>query len=58
MISSPIHIGLDAKIKLGCTRDGKLMAAEISHLYDGGAYSDRGAVMSRAGASDCTRQPL
>ncbi|QDS34157.1 xanthine dehydrogenase family protein molybdopterin-binding subunit [Brevibacillus brevis] len=54
MISSPVHIGLDAKIKLGCTRDGKLMAAEILHLYDGGAYSDRGAVMSRAGASDCT----
>ncbi|CAI8724039.1 hypothetical protein EMIT07CA2_130009 [Brevibacillus sp. IT-7CA2] len=45
MISSPVHIGLDAKIKLGCTRDGKLMAAEILHLYDGGAYSDRGAVM-------------
>ncbi|QOT01415.1 xanthine dehydrogenase family protein molybdopterin-binding subunit [Brevibacterium sp. JNUCC-42] len=54
MISSPVHIGLDAKIKLGCTRDGKLMAAEILHLYDGGAYSDRGAVMSRAGAVDCT----
>ncbi|WP_282943531.1 xanthine dehydrogenase family protein molybdopterin-binding subunit [Paenibacillus sp. RC67] len=54
MISSPIHIGLDAKIKLGCTREGKMMAAEILHLYDGGAYSDRGAVMSRAGAVDCT----
>lgn len=54
MISSPVHIGLDAKIKLGCNHDGKLMAAEILHLYDGGAYSDRGAVMSRAGAVDCT----
>ena len=54
MISSPVHIGLDAKIKLGCTQDGKLMAAEILHLFDGGAYSDRGAVMSRAGAVDCT----
>jgi CO/xanthine dehydrogenase Mo-binding subunit len=54
MISSPVHIGLDATIKLGCTREGRMMAAEILHLYDGGAYSDRGAVMSRAGAIDCT----
>ncbi|RKP58228.1 xanthine dehydrogenase family protein molybdopterin-binding subunit [Cohnella endophytica] len=54
MISSPVHIGLDATVKLGCTREGKLMATEILHLYDGGAYSDRGAVMSRSGAIDCT----
>ncbi|WP_442603984.1 xanthine dehydrogenase family protein molybdopterin-binding subunit [Paenibacillus sp. KN14-4R] len=54
MISSPVHIGLDARIKLGCTHEGRMMAAEILHLYDGGAYSDRGVVMSRAGAVDCT----
>lgn len=54
MISSPVHIGLDAKIKLGCTQEGKIMAVEILYLFDGGAYSDRGAVMSRAGAADCT----
>jgi len=54
MISSPVHIGLDARIKLGCDQEGRLMAAEILHLYDGGAYSDRGAVMSRSGAVDCT----
>ncbi|WP_102716391.1 xanthine dehydrogenase family protein molybdopterin-binding subunit [Paenibacillus castaneae] len=54
MISSPVHIGLHAKIKLGCSLEGKMMAAEILHLYDGGAYSDRGAVMSRSGAVDCT----
>ncbi|TDF98334.1 xanthine dehydrogenase family protein molybdopterin-binding subunit [Paenibacillus piri] len=54
MISSPVHIGLDARIKLGCNREGRLTAAEILHLFDGGAYSDRGAIMSRAGATDCT----
>jgi CO/xanthine dehydrogenase Mo-binding subunit len=54
MISSPVHIGLDARIRLGCTHGGKIAAAEILHLYDGGAYSDRGVVMSRAGAIDCT----
>ncbi|WP_234032725.1 xanthine dehydrogenase family protein molybdopterin-binding subunit [Paenibacillus faecalis] len=54
MVSSPVHIGLDASIKLGCTNEGKLMAAEIEYLYDGGAYSDRGAIMNRAGAIDST----
>jgi CO/xanthine dehydrogenase Mo-binding subunit len=54
MISSPVHIGLDARIKLGCSDEGKITAVEILHLYDGGAYSDRGVVMSRAGATDCT----
>ncbi|MCD9025483.1 xanthine dehydrogenase family protein molybdopterin-binding subunit [Cohnella silvisoli] len=54
MISSPVHIGLDATIKLGCTHEGTIAAAEILYLYDGGAYADRGAVMSRAGAVDCT----
>jgi len=54
MVSSPVHIGLEAWVKLGCTKEGRLTAAEIMHLYDGGAYSDRGPVMSRAGAVDCT----
>ncbi|GAA0135359.1 xanthine dehydrogenase family protein molybdopterin-binding subunit [Paenibacillus sp. YSY-4.3] len=54
MVTSPVHIGLDSTIKLGCTREGKIMAVEILHLFDGGAYSDRGAIMSRAGATDCT----
>lgn len=54
MISSPVHIGLEAKVRLGCTNEGKLTAAEILFLYDSGAYSDRGAIMSKAGASDCT----
>jgi CO/xanthine dehydrogenase Mo-binding subunit len=54
MITSPVHIGLDANVKLGCTTEGKLAAAEITHLFDGGAYSDRGAIISRAAAVDCT----
>lgn len=54
MVSSPVHIGLESTIKLGCTREGKIMAVEILHLFDGGAYSDRGPIMSRAGATDCT----
>lgn len=54
LITSPVHIGLDAKIKLGASRDGKLQAAEYEFLFDTGAYSDMGAGMSKAGAVDCT----
>ena len=54
MLTSPGHIGLEARIKLGCTKDGKLQAADILYLWDGGAYSDKAADLSRAGAVDCT----
>lgn len=54
MISSPCRIGLDAKVKLGATKDGKLKAVEITYLVDCGAYSDIGAVITKSIASDCT----
>ncbi|ENQ3079002.1 xanthine dehydrogenase family protein molybdopterin-binding subunit [Bacillus cereus] len=53
-ITSPVHIGLQAKVKLGCTKDGKLQAAEILYLFDGGAYADRAVTMSKAAGLDCT----
>ncbi|WEG12877.1 xanthine dehydrogenase family protein molybdopterin-binding subunit [Pullulanibacillus sp. KACC 23026] len=54
MITSPVHIGLDATIKLGATKEGLLKAAEITFLFDGGAYSDKAVDISVAGAVDCT----
>lgn len=54
MISSPCHIGLEATVKLGATKDGKLTSAFYDFYYDSGAYSDTGAGMSKAGAVDCT----
>lgn len=54
LITSPVHIGLHAKIKLGATKEGKLKAAEYAFYFDSGAYSDMGAGMSKAGAVDCT----
>lgn len=54
MITSPIHVGLEAHVKMGCTKDGKLKAAEITYLFDGGAYSDMGAIMAKSAAADCT----
>lgn len=54
MITSSVHIGLDAIVKLGATRQGKIMAADIQFLFDGGAYGDKALDISRAGAVDCT----
>lgn len=54
MISSPVKIGLDAKIKLGCTKDGIIKAAEITYLVDGGAYSDMAVGITKSLAEDCT----
>ncbi|MCM3764294.1 xanthine dehydrogenase family protein molybdopterin-binding subunit [Neobacillus niacini] len=54
MITSPCHIGLDATVKLGAGRDGKLKAAFIQYLWDGGAYSDKAIDVTRSGAVDCT----
>ncbi|MBU9714072.1 xanthine dehydrogenase family protein molybdopterin-binding subunit [Evansella tamaricis] len=54
MITSPCHMGLDAKVKLGCTADGYLQATELTYLVDSGAYSDKAIHLSRACAVDCT----
>lgn len=54
LITSPVHIGLQAKVKLGASTDGKLQAARYEFYFDSGAYSDMGAGMSKAGAVDCT----
>ncbi|RBN38561.1 aldehyde oxidase, partial [Priestia megaterium] len=54
MLTSPVHIGLDAKIKLGCSKEGLLQAADILYLFDSGAYADKGTDLSKAAAADCT----
>lgn len=54
MITSPCHIGLDAKVKIGADRSGKIKVMEILYLWDGGAYSDKAIDVTRSGAVDCT----
>ncbi|MDR6550693.1 xanthine dehydrogenase family protein molybdopterin-binding subunit [Paenibacillus qinlingensis] len=54
MIGSPSHIGLEAQVKLGATRDGRLTAAEITLLFDNGGYTDVGAIVTESAAVDCT----
>jgi len=54
LLTAPVHIGLDATVKLGCSKDGKLLAAEMVYLFDSGAYADKSPNLNRAGAVDCT----
>jgi CO/xanthine dehydrogenase Mo-binding subunit len=54
MSSSAVQIGMEARIKLGATKAGKLKAAEMTLLLDGGAYTDSGPLMTKAIASYCT----
>lgn len=54
MVTSPVHIGLKAKLKLGCDESGRLTAAEITYWFDGGAYADSAVIISKAAAVDCT----
>lgn len=54
ILSSPCHIGLDATVKIGADRNGKIKAMHIQYLWDGGAYSDKAIDVTRSGAVDCT----
>jgi CO/xanthine dehydrogenase Mo-binding subunit len=54
ILTSPCHIGLDATVKFGADRTGKIKVAEIRYLWDGGAYSDKAVDITRSGAVDCT----
>jgi CO/xanthine dehydrogenase Mo-binding subunit len=53
-ITSPVHIGLDAWVKLGANKLGQLKVGEFLFLYDGGAYADKAVDMAQAAAADCT----
>ncbi len=54
MTSSPCHLGLESKVKIGASRDGKIQAAQFTFIVDVGAYVDSGSKMTRAMAADCT----
>ncbi len=54
IVTSPCRMGLEAIIKLGASKDGKLKAIQMTYLVDTGAYSDTGPRLARAIAVDCT----
>lgn len=53
MVTSPCHLGLEAKIKMGAKKDGKITAVEMKFLVDCGGYADIGPRMTKAIAVDC-----
>lgn len=54
IVTSPCRLGLEARIKLGASRDGTLKAAEMTYLVDTGAYADIGPRLAKSIAVSCT----
>jgi CO/xanthine dehydrogenase Mo-binding subunit len=54
LLSSPGNMGLEATVKLGAKKDGTLVAADLTYLFDSGAYADYAVNISRAAAISCT----
>ncbi|HEX9062568.1 MAG TPA: xanthine dehydrogenase family protein molybdopterin-binding subunit, partial [Clostridia bacterium] len=54
LVTSPCRLGLEAKIKLGASRDGIIKAAEMTFLLDTGAYADTGPRLTKSIAIGCT----
>ena len=54
MVSSPVHIGMSANVKLGATNQGELIMAEIKFLFDSGAYVDEASDITTTAALNCT----
>ncbi len=50
MISSPGHIGLEARVRLSAKKSGEILGADILYLFDSGAYADYAVNISRASA--------
>lgn len=51
---SPGRIGFEGKVKMGCSKDGKIKAMDLLYLFDSGAYADYSVNISRAAAIACT----
>jgi len=49
-----VRQGLVAHFKMGCDKDGNLLAVENKYYWDGGAYAEYGVNMTRAGGYSST----
>jgi CO/xanthine dehydrogenase Mo-binding subunit len=54
ILSSPVKIGLEAEIKLGCRKDGRLTAVQITYWFDAGTYSGEAPHVTKSAALNCT----
>jgi len=49
-----VRQALVAHFKMGCDRDGKILAMENKYYWDGGAYTEYGVNIARAAGYSCT----
>jgi len=49
-----VRQGLVAHFKMGCDKDGKLLAMQNTFYWDGGAYTEYGVNITRAAGYSCT----
>src|SRR5512134_200982 len=49
-----VRQGLVAHFKMGCDKDGRLIAMENKYYWDGGAYTEYGVNIARAAGYSCT----
>jgi carbon-monoxide dehydrogenase large subunit len=49
-----VRQGLAAHFKMGCDKNGRLLAMENSYYWDGGAYTEYGVNVTRAAGYSCT----
>lgn len=52
--TSPSKLGVEGKVKIGATKEGKLNALECTYYVNCGAYANTGPNMARATATDCS----
>lgn len=54
LTGSPGRIGFEGRVKMACSKDGKIKAMDLLYLFDSGAYADYSVNISRAAAIACT----
>jgi len=54
MMSSPSKIAMEAKLKIGADKEGKIKALKCTYMTDCGAYADTGPRMAKSIAASCS----
>ena len=53
-VGTSVRQSLVSDIKVGCDKDGNLLAMELTYYFGGGAYNDYGVNIARAPGYSCT----
>ncbi len=53
-VATNVRQSLVGKYKIGCDKDGNLLAMELAYYFGGGAYNDYGVNIARAAGYSCT----